>query len=107
QCRARLDLAVHSYMVVETLRLLARAAYDKGEMRRARELLEEAYSHLRLGGSFSLDLDYAELLAEMGEQEQAQARFMEISTRLGSTENHRWRGQLLLRQGRVELKEGE
>jgi predicted ATPase len=107
QWLARLDPAEHPYRTAQTLRLLARAAYETGELRPAWKLLEQAHSRLPAGGSFSLDLDYAELLAEMGERDQAQARFTEISTLLGSVKNHPGRSQLLLRQGRVELKEGE
>jgi non-specific serine/threonine protein kinase len=89
------------------LRVLGRVAYEQGDLLEARRLLEEALSYTPRGRSVDLDLDYAELLASMGEQDQAQALFTRIAEWLHGSDNLLGRSHLLRRWGRVRARSGE
>jgi tetratricopeptide (TPR) repeat protein len=107
RCLARLHSAKDPHAFAQAVRVLGRAAYEQGDLPQARKVLEDAHSHIPPRSSFQLDLDHAELLAALGERDQAQAQLAEILTILRRLKNHPGLSHLLRTQGRVELQRGE
>jgi tetratricopeptide (TPR) repeat protein len=102
-----LNAGEHPVWTAQALRVLGRAAYERGDLREARKLLEDARSLIPTGRSFHLDADFAELLAAQGEREQAQELLTTMVARLRDSGRPVALSHVRRIQGWDELRHGE
>src|SRR5262249_23488737 len=96
------------HFVFRLLWVLGRAAYEQGELQHARKRLQEAVTFDPEHRHPFLATDLAEVLAGLGERDQAQALLAEKLSVFRSQGIHvSGLSHLLRNQGRIELQHGE